>query len=86
MNQKEHNCHDILASLTDYLDGNLPENLCAELENHMRGCENCRIVVDTTSKTIYLYHNAGREVAVPDGARERLFQTLKLDDFILPQK
>jgi anti-sigma factor (TIGR02949 family) len=86
MSEKEHNCHDILASLTDYLDGNLPENLCAELESHMRGCENCRVVVDTTSKTIYLYHTTARDVTVPGDARARLFSALKLDDFILPNQ
>ncbi|PKN93135.1 MAG: hypothetical protein CVU44_11960 [Chloroflexi bacterium HGW-Chloroflexi-6] len=86
MNDQSHHCEDILATLADYLEGDLPENLCAELESHLRSCENCRVVVDTTSKTIYLYQNVGREVSVPDGARARLFQCLKLDDFILPGK
>jgi predicted anti-sigma-YlaC factor YlaD len=79
-------CHDILGSLGDYLDGNLRADLCEEIENHMRGCENCRVVVDTTSKTIYLYHHTAREVELPNGARERLFSALKLDDFILPKR
>lgn len=86
MSEHQHDCHGILASLNDYLDGSLPENLCAELESHMRGCENCRVVVDTISKTIYLYQTNGRTVDVPDGARARLFHALKLDDFILPEK
>lgn len=86
MNEKNSTCHDILGSLSDYVDGNLRADLCEEIENHMRSCENCRVVVDTTSKTIYLYQNTGREVDVPDGTRERLFSALKLDDFIIPKK
>jgi anti-sigma factor (TIGR02949 family) len=84
MTEHNHDCRGILASLNDYLDGNLPENLCSELEAHMRECENCRVVVDTTSKTIYLYHTSARDVDVPDATRARLFHALKLDDFILP--
>ena len=86
MSEHKHDCHGLLASLNDYLDGSLPENLCAELEQHLRSCENCRVVVDTTSKTIYLYQTSSRSVDVPDGARARLFHALKLDDFILPGK
>ncbi|MDX9991732.1 MAG: zf-HC2 domain-containing protein [Anaerolineales bacterium] len=86
MSEHQQDCRAILASLNDYLEGSLPEDLCAELESHMRDCENCRVVVDTISKTIYLYQNSGRAVDVPDGARARLFHALKLDDFILPEK
>jgi anti-sigma factor (TIGR02949 family) len=86
MSEKPCNCPDLLSNISDYLDGTLPADLCAELEAHMRGCENCRVVVDTTSKTIYLYHTAGREVDVPQDARERLFSALKLDDLIPPKK
>jgi anti-sigma factor (TIGR02949 family) len=86
MSEHKHDCHGLLASLNDYLEGSLPENLCAELEAHLRECENCRVVVDTTSKMIYLYQNTGRDVNVPEGTRARLFHALNLDDFILPGK
>jgi len=84
MKSHTHDCRAMLADLNDYLDGDLPEDLCAELENHMRECENCRVVFDTMNKTIYLYQSCGREVDVPDGARTRLFSALKLDDFVAP--
>jgi len=75
-------CSRLLASLSDYVDNNLGENLCAEIERHLAGCENCRIVVDTLQKTIYLYHQTSPEPKVPDDVRQRLYHSLELDDFL----
>lgn len=77
----ETSCQHLLATIGDYVDGGLSEQLCQELERHIAGCENCRVVVDTLNKTIYLYHAAAQESDVPQDVRGRLFQTLKLDEF-----
>ena len=74
-------CRELLGSLSDYLDGVLEEHLCRELERHLSDCEDCRVMVDTLKKTIYLYH-AGSEAGVPVDVRERLFKRLELDEFI----
>ncbi len=79
---EEHRCKNLLASLSDYVDGSLSENLCTEIERHMAGCENCRLVVDSLRKTIYLYQVTTEPVAVPDDVRQRLFSRLDLDDFL----
>ncbi len=50
-----HNCKNLLASISEFVDGDLPADLCAELEKHLAECENCRIVVNTMRKTIELY-------------------------------
>ena len=76
------NCEALLGSLSEYIDGGLSPELCQELERHIAGCENCRVVVDTLNKTITLYHGTAQETAVPSDVRGRLFETLKLDDFI----
>lgn len=75
-------CQQLLASIGEYVEGELGVELCQELEHHISGCENCRVVVDTLSKTIYLYHSAAQETNVPGDVRGRLFETLKLDDLI----
>ncbi len=75
-------CHELLGSLCDYIDGDLSQELCAELERHIAECDHCRIVVDTLRKTIYLYHVTNPASEVPGEVRERLFQTLHLDEFI----
>jgi predicted anti-sigma-YlaC factor YlaD len=79
----EHvNCRHLLASLSDYVEGEASENLCAEIDRHLAGCDNCRIVVDTLRKTIYLYHEAVPDPSVPDDVRQRLYHSLDLDDFL----
>jgi predicted anti-sigma-YlaC factor YlaD len=76
------NCRKFLNSLSDYVDGVLQEELCAEIERHMSDCEDCRIVIDTLRKTVYLYRNSPMPSAVPDDVRQRLFHRLDLDDFL----
>ncbi len=71
-------CKEMLGELSDYLDGELQAQLCAEIEQHMVECGNCRVVVDTLRKTVSLYHEYGHE-PVPTDAKERLFAVLKLD-------
>jgi anti-sigma factor (TIGR02949 family) len=79
----EHeNCRHLLGSLSDFLDGSLEADLCAEVERHLAECENCRIVVDSLNKTVYLYHTTSQEVSVPEDVRERLFRRLNLDDYM----
>ncbi len=80
--KKEINCLEFLETLSDYVDGVLGDALCKEIETHMENCEDCRIVVDTLEKTIYLYHETSAKVTVPLGVRERLFRSLDLEDFI----
>ena len=75
-------CRKFLNSLSDYVDGVLQEELCEEIERHMSDCEDCKIVVDTLRKTVYLYHNSPIPSAVPDDVRRRLFHRLDLDDFL----
>jgi anti-sigma factor (TIGR02949 family) len=78
----DHPCRNLLASLSEYVDGELGEELCAEIERHMAGCENCQIVVDTLRKTIYLYKAASSQPEIPPDVRKRLFLRLDLDEFI----
>lgn len=76
------NCRELLASLSDYVDGTLQEELCSEIEQHMMDCENCRIVVDTLRKTITLYRASAGAPAMPNDVRERLYRRLNLQDFL----
>ncbi len=71
-------CQEIKQQLSQYLDGELDPAVCAELERHLHGCDNCRVLVDTLNKTILLYRDYGRAPA-PNGIHERLIRVLKLD-------
>ncbi len=75
-------CQELLASLSDYVDGNLSKEFCEELERHLSECENCRVVVNTTRKTIELYKSMEEPNPLPEDVRERLFRRLDLHDFM----
>ncbi len=76
-------CLRYLGSLSDYFEGTLSDDLCKELEGHMASCENCRIVVNTFSKTITLYHRLPQP-ELPNAVKERLYKVLDLETFLQP--
>jgi anti-sigma factor (TIGR02949 family) len=77
------NCDQLLGFLSDYLDGQARDEVCREIEHHMSECQNCRVVVDTTRRTISLVQKCNdNELELPDDVRERLFRRLDLNDYI----
>lgn len=71
-------CRDLLRLLSDYVDGELDEALCAAIEQHMAACGNCRVVVDTLRKTVMLYHALSQEpTPLPQDMQERLVRVLR---------
>jgi anti-sigma factor (TIGR02949 family) len=79
----EHkNCRQLLGSLSEYVDGELDDELCSVLEQHLEDCEDCRIVVDTLRKTVYLYHTTTRDENIPVDIRQRLFKSLNIEDYL----
>jgi len=79
------NCQALLGSLSEYIDGELPPELCKEIEKHLEGCDNCRVVLNTTRRTIDLVQIPTEE-SVPKDVRERLFKRLNLDDYLQEQR
>jgi anti-sigma factor (TIGR02949 family) len=83
MNDHIHaKCEELLGSLSAYIDGELAPALCEELEKHLEGCENCRVVLNTTKRTIELVHSPVEKGDLPEDVRERLFKRLNLDDYL----
>jgi len=80
MNQTPE-CQRLIGELSNLIDGTISPELCTELEAHLKECKNCRIVVDTTKKTIELYHQDEASVEVPEVMREKLWKRLDLGDF-----
>jgi anti-sigma factor (TIGR02949 family) len=72
------NCKSMLGNLSNYIDGDLQAELCEEIEQHLNGCENCRIVVNTLKKTVELYKHTSEPVDLPIEVRQRLYAKLKL--------
>mgnify|MGYP001248681372 CR=1 FL=1 len=76
------NCQALLGTLSEYIDGELPPELCKEIEKHLAGCDNCRVVLNTTKRTIDLVRVPVDDENVPAEVRERLFKRLDLDGYL----
>src|SRR5215467_808775 len=51
-NLRQARCKEMLEELSDYLDQQLDDSLCEELERHMDGCGPCQAFVATLEATI----------------------------------
>ena len=69
------NCKGLIIELTEYLDDSLDASVRVELELHLAKCENCRVVVNTTRKTIEIFCNA-EPAPLPEDVRGRLHDAL----------
>jgi anti-sigma factor (TIGR02949 family) len=69
-------CKDVIRELSEYLDGELDPTLAEELRQHLEGCEDCGIVVDTTRRTIEMYCNM-EPAPLPAEVKQRLQRALK---------
>ena len=69
-------CKAMFAELSDYLDKQLDDSLCEELERHMNGCEPCQAFVATLEATIERCRNLAAECpsAKATRLREELIQ------------
>ena len=70
-------CQDVLASLSDYLDGETLSEQRVAIEQHLSGCAACFAVADTLRKTVTLYHELPAPI-LSAAARERLYRALDL--------
>jgi len=77
-----HKCSQLISTISEYVDGTLSPQLCADLEKHLCDCENCTVVVDTLRKTLELVQTCTGEDCLPEDVRKRLFHSLNLDDYI----
>lgn len=69
-------CIGIIKELSNYLDEALDSTLQASIEEHLKGCEDCRIVVDTTKQTIQIFCNS-EPAPLPEDTRLRLREALR---------
>jgi anti-sigma factor RsiW len=75
-------CRELLGSLSNYIDGEASQALCAEIERHLADCEDCQVVVNTLRKTIELYRERASGEGMPPEVRRRLVRSLGLEDYL----
>ena len=52
-------CADFLAEFGDYIDDAASVDLRTHLEEHLRECKTCQVIVDSTRKTIKIVTESG---------------------------
>jgi len=79
----EHtDCHDYCEMISEFIDGELSPELCARLEEHLSGCTNCTVVLNTMKKTIDIYHETNESLELPESVKKRLFSSLSLSEYM----
>ena len=68
-------CAEVVKELSNYIDDDIDPKLRAEIENHLRGCRRCSVLLDSTRKTLRIVGD-DRVFEVPVGYSERLHNFL----------
>jgi RNA polymerase sigma-70 factor (ECF subfamily) len=78
--RKTITCRHVTRQISAYIDGQLTPELRAKIEEHLRLCDRCSIVLDTTRKLLYV---AGDEKVfeVPFECRVNWKQITGMEDF-----
>ncbi len=75
---RQRRCKEMFAELSNYLDDELDDSLCEELEKHMDGCEPCKAFLSSLEKSIQVCRTAPNESPDPRVAaslrRELLYE------------
>jgi anti-sigma factor RsiW len=54
LSEPSHECRDLLARLSQYVDGELPPEECQLIEKHVADCQPCMALLDTLRRTLRL--------------------------------
>ena len=66
-----YSCSQVIAELAGYLDDEVAAEVRAELEVHLRECRTCRVLYDTSRKTLQIVTDV-RSYEIPQPLSERL--------------
>lgn len=69
-------CKEVLASLSNYVDGEVSSELRTALEEHIAKCRRCRVVFDTTGKALKIVLDV-EPFEVPLAVSARLYARLE---------
>ena len=69
-------CKEVLASLSSYVDDEVSDELRVALEEHIAKCRRCRVVFDTTGKTLKIVLDL-EPFEVPLAVSARLYARLE---------
>jgi anti-sigma factor RsiW len=70
------NCNDVILRVSSYIDGELEAPVVAEIELHLKECDDCTILVRQTKLTVRWYYDSDL-VDLPVDVSARLHETLR---------
>lgn len=65
---RQGRCKEMFAELSNYLDDELDDSLCEELERHMEGCEPCKAFLSSLESSIQQCRSTPNEAPDPRSA------------------
>ncbi len=68
-------CKEVWQELSEYLDEDITPELRSRMDVHFRACRHCKVLVDTTRKTLTLVSDKSF-LELPKGVSERLLERL----------
>ena len=76
-------CTEYIQNLCSYVDGEAGDFICREIEEHLKDCPECRVMVDTLKKTVVLCKE-GEKKQFPPELRAKLKSVLEKKTHIPP--
>lgn len=64
-------CQEMFARLSEYIDGELPDDICIRIERHMGDCAPCERFLESLRRTVRLVESDSGD-AIPDEIRREL--------------
>jgi hypothetical protein len=52
-------CADFITEISNYLEGDIVDEVRAQLEQHLSHCQTCTVLVDSTRKTLKIVTDTG---------------------------
>jgi RNA polymerase sigma-70 factor (ECF subfamily) len=71
-----HKCPNVLVRFSRHLEGEISAELCAEMERHVAGCNDCRDACESLRRTLHLCRTAPAP-QVPDAIQESVRSGLR---------
>ena len=69
-------CKKYIERISEYLDGELENEICQEIDHHLEDCPECRECLNSLKKTIQLCKQSGYE-KMPSDMQARLKSSLR---------
>lgn len=72
----ELECRDVLTEISSFIDDDVSEGVSRAIREHLEHCRTCRVLIDSTRRSITILGDAAR-VEIPDALSRKIMDKLK---------